>query len=159
MRCVRSTASAVFSHCGTVSAAVLPVAKVILAGLLVSACSHAKTAYEEPSNVGMRPLTQVAVVAAPKIELEDDGLAVQLPPRVRKNAEPDDPSEPLSRNYGPAPVPHGAEPVKTPVKPVQPLQQAQDGPAQLRSRITPISPTEQNAIVARAMAEHERRYP
>ena len=101
---------------------VLPIAKVVGAGLLVSACASSQAAYEAPSNVGMAYPGQVAVAAPPKVELEDDGLAVQAPPYVRKRVEPDDPSEPFSPNYGPAP--ENDAPPRKPVK-AAPQRQAQ----------------------------------
>ena len=137
--------------------ALLPIVKVSVAGLLVSACANSQAAYDQPSNMGGHGMPQVAVVAAPKVELEADGLAVQAPPFKRKRVEPDDPSEPFSRNYGPAP--EGTEPAEPASVPVEPPRQAGVAPPILRSRITALSPSEQDAIVARAMAEHERRYP
>ena len=46
---------------------------------------------------------QEAVAAVPvpvRVETEEDGRPAQLPPVVRAKAEPDDPSEPYSPNYG-----------------------------------------------------------
>ena len=157
MRCWSSALPRPVRRSGQKSIALWPVAKVIVAGLLVSACANSHAAYEQPSNMGGRGMPQVAVATPPKVEIEDDGLAVQAPPLKRKRVEPDDPSEPFSRNYGPAP--EGAEPVEPVKLPAEPLRQADVQPPVLRSRITAMSPDEQDAIVARAMAEHERRYP
>ena len=136
----------------------LQIANLIGVGLLVSACASSHAAYDGYSNVGGPRPAEVAVSAPRSIELEDDGLAVQAPPRVRKHAEPDDPSEPFSPNYGPAPqdVPDGAEPVSTPAGP---LRAAQRQPLHYRSRTTPMSPVEVETILVQAMIAHERRNP
>jgi len=42
--------------------------------------------------------------AASQIELEDDGLPAQTPPRLMRKRGPDDPTEPFSPNYGRAPA-------------------------------------------------------
>lgn len=46
------------------------------------------------------------VAAAPPIDLEDDGLPAQTPPRLRRPQSADDPSEPFSPNYGRSPAVH-----------------------------------------------------
>ena len=93
----------------------LQIANLIGVGLLVSACASSHAAYDGHSNVGGPRSNQVAVSAPRPVELEGDGLAVQAPPRIREHGEPDDPSEPFSPNYGPAPagVPDEAEPDNT----------------------------------------------
>ena len=140
------------------STRILSVAKVIGAGLVVSACASSHASYDDRSNVGMRPPPQIAVAAGPKVELEADGLAVQAPPRVRKQAEPDDPSEPFSPNYGPAP--HSSEPASEPAdQPVQPQRRADARPFILRSRTAPMSAQEAQSIILQAMIAHERRNP
>ena len=136
----------------------IPFIKVISLGLLVSACaaSHAsyeRPSYDRPSNVGAAHERRLAVASPPKIELEDDGTAVQLPPRMRHRAKPDDPREPFSPNYGPPPLPSETE-----TQPSPPPRQADVG-EQLRPRTRPMSDAEVQAIIARAMVEHERRYP
>jgi len=136
----------------------MPFIKVISLGLLVSACatshaSHERTSYDRPANVGASQERRLAVASPPKLELEDDGTAVQTPPRMRHRAVPDDPSEPFSPNYGPPPLPGETE-----AQPRHLSRQAivQD---QLRPRARPMSDAEVRAIIARAMVEHERRYP
>lgn len=54
---------------------------------------------------GMRP--------APSVEMEADGIEGQRPPRRRRNAAPDDPSEPFSPNYGSV-RPNEVAPVQSP---------------------------------------------
>ena len=40
------------------------------------------------------------VAGMPPVEIEDDGLEAQRPPRRRNEQIPDDPAEPFSPNYG-----------------------------------------------------------
>jgi hypothetical protein len=154
MRCSNCAALRVVRPCVEVLVRIMPFAKVVGAGFIVSACASSHASYDGSANVGVQPAKQVAVVAPPKIELEDDGLAVQTPPRSRRHTEPDDPSEPFSPNYGPRL--HRSEPVAAPQRPTH--QATVAGP-QFRSRTTPMSPAEARSIMARAMVEHERRYP
>ncbi|MFN3869344.1 MAG: hypothetical protein ACK4MF_09790 [Hyphomicrobiaceae bacterium] len=72
---------------------------LLLAGF-AGGCS-ARSQYPA-ANVGAAEHHQVAV-AAPREELEDDGLPVQRPPLLERRRLPDDPSEPFSPNYGSAP--------------------------------------------------------
>ena len=44
--------------------------------------------------------TVAKVGSATSIEIEDDGLPAQTPPRVERAPEPDNPNEPYSPNYG-----------------------------------------------------------
>lgn len=161
MRC-SSFAALCAGRGGAVCGRILRIAKVLAVGLLVSACASSHASYEYPSNVGMSAPSRVAV-AVPKVELEDDGLAVQAPPRVRKNAEPDDPSEPFSPNYGPGPLPGepAAEPVKRqPVNlPAGRARRANGSTVILRSRVSPMSAQEAEDIIAQAVVAHEVRNP
>ena len=140
----------------------LQIANLIGVGLLVSACASSHASYDGYSNVGGPWPAQVAMSAPQPIELEDDGLAVQAPPQARKNTEPDDPSEPFSPNYGPAPagVPDEVEPASTRAAA---LRAAERQLLQYRSRTTPqrppMSPAEVEAILVQAMIAHERRNP
>lgn len=123
-------------------------------GLLVSACAASHTSYDAPANVGAGNSGQVAMSAPSQVELEEDGVAVQAPPRRRENAEPDDPSEPFSPNYGPAPEgssdPH----------PNTPARRATLAPTlAYRSRTTPMTDAEANDIIVQAMIAHEQRNP
>lgn len=138
-------------------ARILSVAKIIGAGLVVSACASSHASYETPSNVGMQP-SHSAVAAAPRVELEDDGLAVQAPPRVRKQSEPDDPSEPFSPNYGPRPP--SSEPSKEPAENAISRQRNADArPLILHTRTTPMSAEEAQSLIVKAMIAHEQRNP
>lgn len=156
-RCrVRHALSSPFSFLRT---RLLPLGQIIATGLLVSACASAHSSYDRPAHMGANntgwTAPRVAVAAPPKVvEMEDDGLAVQAPPRKRKHAEPDDPSEPFSRNYGPAP--EGVEPAR--VEP-RPMRKAEGVPPVLRSRATPMSPAEVQTIISAAMVAHELRNP
>lgn len=60
-----------------------------LAGCASDHSSQYSAAVAEP-----RPVTRVA------IDVEDDGIPAQTPPPRTIRQQPDDPSEPYSRNYG-----------------------------------------------------------
>ena len=140
---------------------ILQIINVIGVGLLVSACASSQTAYDGYSNVGgpePNEAAQVAMSVPKRVQLEDDGLAVQGPPVKRERAEPDDPSEPFSPNYGPAPA---GEP-----DPVEPghaapslVPAAQPQPLPFRSRTRPMTTAEAEAIKVQAMVAHEVRNP
>ena len=66
---------------------------------------------------------------------EDDGLPAQVDPPSGIRQLADDPSEPFSRNYGPQPV------------------------MRLRATLTRLSDAEADALIARAITEHEMRRP
>ena len=70
-----------------------------------------------------------------RAEVEDDGLPAQVAPSVAVRQGPDDPSEPFSRNYGPKP------------------------PARLAGPSPRMSSAEEEALIARAIFEHEMRRP
>ena len=135
----------------------LQIFNVIGVGLLASACASSHAGYNDYAQVGAPQGPQVAV-APPPVELEDDGFAVQAPPRVRKNPEPDDPSEPFSPNYGPEP--DGAtDQRQAPVPRAKRQRHAQKRALHIRSRTTPMTPAEAQAIIVQAMIAHERRNP
>jgi hypothetical protein len=54
------------------------------------------------------------VGAGTTVEIEDDGLEAQRPPRRRPQTHPDDPTEPFSPNYGAVPAAVDAEPLPAP---------------------------------------------
>ena len=72
---------------------------------------------------------------AVRAEVEDDGLPAQVAPSAAIRRSPDDPSQPFSRNYGPRPAAHLAGPP------------------------TRMSSAEEEALIARAITEHEMRRP
>lgn len=72
---------------------------------------------------------------AARIEMEDDGLPAQVAPFAAIRNAPDDPGQPYSRNYGLRP------------------------PARLSGPPTHMSILEQEALIARAITEHEMRRP
>jgi hypothetical protein len=74
-------------------------------------------------------------VRAERAEMEDDGMPAQVAPASTIRQQPDDPSEPFSRNYGPRPA------------------------ARLAGPPTRMSSAEEEALIARAIAEHEMRRP
>lgn len=115
------------------------------AALLIGGCASSKSPAYAP--VGAR-----AAIPAPvpvRIEVEDDGLPAQSPPQRRVSAEPDDPSEPFSRNYGSR-------------KPAVPAAQASTRPAQ-RATSAPVttvgydSTFDADGVIAQAIAAHEAR--
>jgi hypothetical protein len=67
--------------------------------------------------------------------MEDDGLPAQVAPLVAIRNEPDDPSQPFSRNYG--------------------LRSA----AHLPGPLARLSSAEEDALIARAITAHEMRRP
>jgi hypothetical protein len=73
--------------------------------------------------------------SATRVEMEDDGLPAQVTPTSAIRHEPDDPSQPFSRNYGLRPA------------------------ARLSGPPPRMSSAEEEALIARAIAEHEMRRP
>ncbi len=65
-------------------------------GMVLSGCasSQTRTSYYQP----VQPPSRLA--GAPPVEVEADGREAQLPPPQRTRAEPDDPTQPWSPNYG-----------------------------------------------------------
>ena len=76
-----------------------------------------------------------ALPGTARAEVEDDGLPAQVAPALAVRQRPDDPSEPFSRNYGPKP------------------------PARLAGPSPRMSSAEEEALIARAIFEHEMRRP
>lgn len=137
---------------------VVRLAALIATGALLSACAASKGASDYQSNAGAPP-ARLAVAAPPKVEIEADGLPAQAPPRIRPKAEPVDPSEPFSPNYGPPPENAPFEPVPAP----EPLRQAGAEPdtrlRQAQTETRHLTPAEADALIARAIMAHEQRYP
>ena len=78
--------------------AVLPTASL---AVLLSPCAQTQHSYQTQSYAGAYSAhQQVAVIAPSRVVIEDDGMPAQHPPRLRRGAVPDDPSEPFSPNYG-----------------------------------------------------------
>ena len=71
----------------------------ILLALLLTGCAESQN-YRQDAAYVRAPLPEVAEATVPRVELEDDGLPAQTPPLRRARPEPDDPTEPFSRNYG-----------------------------------------------------------
>lgn len=137
----------------------LEIVHLIGVGLLVSACASSHAGYDGHSNVG-GPLPAQTVFAVPPVfERQEAGYLEPSQPRVRKHGEPDDPSEPFSPNYGPAPA------TKEPAHQPQ-IRQLKAGQRQARrrafeyySRTTPMSQSEAQSIRIQAMIAHEQRNP
>ena len=88
-------------------ASVLGRSLVPLFAMLVAGCAQSGTYTPQSWNVG-GPQPAMAGAVRPRVEMEADGLPAQTPPLRRESAEPDDPSEPFSPNYGPRPTPEPA---------------------------------------------------
>lgn len=80
------------------------------------------------------------VAAQWKVEIEEDGLPAQLAPRNPRPV-PDDPREPWSPNYGSR----------------QPVRPAEAAPPQGPARPAQVTALDEDAIIRRAIAEHEMR--
>ena len=105
-------------------------APVVLA-LLLAGCA---TSSAEPTPAPAPQAISQAISQADRVEMEDDGLPAQVapPPRIRR--QPDDPSEPFSPNYGPAPSPQRSAPAR-------------------------MSRLDADTLIALAIAAHEMRRP
>ena len=124
-----------------------PQVVVLTVALALGGCATSRQSQDYQYQAGaprayVRPHKVAAV--PPKIAMEDDGHPSQLPPRIRPQAEPDDPSEPFSPNYGP-PLP-GTEtsPPQQTTKPVHKVR---------------LSKAEIDRVIAQAIAMHETRTP
>lgn len=81
----------------------------VLAGVLVAGCNaHTRAAADADWSM-TGGAYRVAAPPPRQVEMEDDGQEAQLPPLRRTRTEPDDPSEPYSRNYGTSPQSRSAE--------------------------------------------------
>ena len=97
------------------------------AGLAVSLAGCAMSSAETYAS---RPQAQVQ-----RAETEDDGMPGQVAPSSVIRLQPDDPSEPFSRNYGSNPI------------------------ARLFGPPMRMSSAEEEALIARAIVAHEMRRP
>jgi hypothetical protein len=86
-----------------------------------------------------RPAQGMAQERPAPVEMEGDGLPVKVAPLRSTRPIPDDPNEPFSPNYG-----------SQPPRPLQPMQRASLGGP------TRMAVVEQDAIIAQAIATHER---
>jgi hypothetical protein len=76
-----------------------------------------------------------AIAQRERVEVEADGLPSQVSPPNRIRQQPDESTEPFSRNYGSPPA---SRPTPAPVR---------------------MSAAQEDAIIAGAIAEHEMRRP
>ena len=88
------------SRCrASVASASVVVVRAAVLGLALAAAgcasSHGARETAAQAYVHTRPAQ-----GAEAPEVEDDGLPTQTPPLHRRSAEPDDPTQPYSRNYG-----------------------------------------------------------
>ncbi len=123
---------------------------VIGASVVVTGCASNNAAHNQTAHVGGPDPRQ-----GMRVEIEDDGLPAQLAPR-NPRPTPDDPSEPWSPNYGHRGPQRAAERIlpATPGAPAATLP-----PARLATTPAPTQVTEmdEDAIIRRAIAEHEMR--
>ena len=132
-------------------------AAAVASAFLLGACASSGGYPSYPSGVGAAQPAAMPVPAKPFVpEIEADGLPVQTAPFRQTTPIPDDPSEPFSPNYGsrqrPATVPaNKGQDAAAPV-----VNQGR-GPRIVAWR--PLSPREQDAVMKRAIEEHERRNP
>lgn len=76
----------------------------VLAGIAVAGCNaHTQAAADADWSMAGGAY-RVAAPPPRQAEMEDDGQEAQMPPLRRARAEPDDPREPFSRNYGTVPA-------------------------------------------------------
>lgn len=93
----------------------LPLGGRALGWLIVAALAGGCSAHDSgPQSVNVWPWSQepqkvAALVPPPKPDVEDDGVEAQVAPPRSIREQPDDPREPWSRNYGPAPLPRRAD--------------------------------------------------
>ena len=120
----------------------LAVVPSLTLAVLLSACAQSQQSYRPHSYAGAYSHSgQVATAIPPRIVIEDDGLPMQHPPRLRRGAAPDDPAEPFSPNYGPPPR---NAPAKPRVK-------------EVHAGLKPRRPLDPDFSIARAITEHEMR--
>jgi hypothetical protein len=58
-------------------------------------------------------------ISLPPVDMEADGVEAQRPPPMRMYAQPDDPTQPFSPNYGSIPLGVPAEPDAAPAPPTK----------------------------------------
>ena len=119
---------------------------------------------KEPSYVHGPQSARLAMADPRPAEVEDDGMPVQAAPVRKLRPDEDDPTQPWSPNYGrggaivpmPPPIPRGTYPHRAPAEIEARLRPAiviSDG------HVRRLSEDEADAIVLRAMAQHELRRP
>lgn len=122
--------------------------------LALTACASDRAAQYQPP-FGDTPPSYVAEARPPRVQTEADGLPAQPPP-LRRTTEIDDPREPWSRNYGTvAPSSRTAEAQPAPSIDPEPARVAMVTPK--RAPLFGTQPIDAEAIIRRAIAEHEMR--
>lgn len=123
---------------------------VIGFGVVAAGCASNNAAQNQTARVGGPDPRQ-----GMRVEIEDDGLPAQLAPR-NPRPSPDDPSEPWSPNYGNQGPQRAAERT-VPATPGTPA--ANVPPSRRAAAVAPTQVTEmdEDAIIRRAIAEHEMR--
>ena len=144
----------VSNRAGQGLASLARISAITALGLGLSACAWSRASYDHQSQVGAPP-AKVAIAVPPKVVIEADGVPSQPPPLRRRMREPDDPTEPFSPNYGPAP--EGAEPEPAPVRETVSPTRSAAGWAPVHR--TGMSEAEANALIAKAITAHEARNP
>ncbi len=118
---------------------------VIGAAVVLSGCASKQASYEPPARVAGPPPDQW------KVEIEEDGLPTQIGQRNPRPLQ-DDPREPWSPNYGRSASQKAAPAATAPVSPV-----AQGNATTARRPAVRVTEMDEDAIVRRAIAEHEMR--
>lgn len=112
--------------------------------LALGGCFTAQGSSSYQSQAGVPPPHPPNAVAGErKVAVEAEGLPRQLPPRRRSTAEQDDPAEPFSPNYGPAPS--GSQPPPGDVTP--PVHKVRMNEAEVAR------------VIGAAIVAHEKRKP
>jgi len=111
----------------------------------------------------------MAVPAKPYVELEDDGLPVQMAPLRRQITGEDDHTEPFSPNYGPAPYrpsPRDAERLQDRTYETDISYEPDHGETDAAPRdaardqsFRRLTEDEAARVLIQAIEAHERRYP
>jgi hypothetical protein len=125
--------------------------------LALTACAADRSAQYQPVN-GDSATAYSAEAPPPRVQMEGDGMPAQSPPLRHAAAIIDDPREPWSRNYGtvtPARLGQSApstaaEPQREPAKVVAAVRPT-------RASLFQAKPIDEDAIIRRAIAEHEMR--
>lgn len=82
----------------SVASAAVVVSRAAILGLALAAAGCASSHGARETAQAYAHSNHARETDAP--EVEDDGLPSQTPPLHRRSAEPDDPTQPYSRNYG-----------------------------------------------------------
>lgn len=130
--------------------------------LALTACASDRSAQYQPTSGDSA--TAYADAPLPRIQTEGDGLPAQPPPMRRASAVADDPREPWSPNYGTVAPTRVAEASIAAASNLQTETAPAPEPAKFVAVVRPTraslfqaKPIDADAVVRRAVAEHEMR--